>query len=134
MPVEVGEDASSGITMGTIITAQELATIVLNEVDVAKVKLGEKATLTFDAIPDLTIAGQVSEIDSVGTVSQGVVNYNVKISFATQDDRVKSGMSVDATIITDIAQNVVVVPNGAIKTANNGTAMSRSLTLRLPGR
>ena len=122
VPVEVGEDASSGTTMGTIITAQELATIVLNEVDVAKIKLGEKATLTFDAVPDLTIAGQVSEIDSIGTVSQGVVNYNVKISFATQDDRVKSGMSVNATIITDMAQDVVVVPNSAIKTSNNGAS------------
>lgn len=133
VPVEVGDDASSGTVLGTIITSQKLATIVLNEVDVAKIKLGQKATLTFDAVPDLTIAGQVSEIDSIGTVSQGVVDYNVQISFSTQDDRVKSGMSADATIITDMAQDVVVVPNGAIKTANNGTSYVQAFDSSIPG-
>ena len=133
VPVTVGEDASSGTVLGTIITSKELATIVLNEVDVAKIKLGEKTTITFDAIPDLTIAGQVAEIDSVGTVSQGVVNYNVKISFATQDNRVKSGMSVTADIITDMAQDVVVVPNSAIKTANNGTSYVLMFDSGTPG-
>ena len=133
VPVNVGDQASSGTTLGTIITSKELATIILNEVDVAKIKLGEKATLTFDAIPDLTIAGQVAEIDSVGTVSQGVVDYNVKIGFDTQDPRVKSAMSVSADIITDMAQDVVVVSNGAIKTANNGTSYVQTFDASITG-
>jgi len=114
--VKIGDTASG--TLATIITNQKLATISLNEVDIAKIKLGQKTTLTFDAIEDLTITGQVAEIDSVGTVSQGVVTYNVKISFDVMDDRVKPGMSVSATIITDIAQNVLSVSNGAIKSQN----------------
>jgi len=115
--VQVG-DSSSG-TLGTIITKNKIATIPLNEVDVSKIQLGQKTTLTFDAIPDLTIAGKVVQIDSIGTVSQGVVNYNVKISFDTDDNRVKPGMSVSATIITAIKQDVLVVSNSAIKTQNN---------------
>ena len=95
--------------------------MTLNEVDVAKINVGQKATLSFDAISDLSIAGTVSEIDAVGTVSQGVVTYAVKISFDTQDDRVKNGMSVSASIITNIKQDVLSVPNGAIKT-KNGTS------------
>ena len=133
VPVNVGEDASSGTILGTIITSKELVTVILNEVDVAKIKLGQKATLTFDAILDLTIAGQIAEIDSVGTVSQGVVNYNVKISFDTQDARVKSGMSASATIITNMAQDVVVVPNSAIKTANNGTSYIQTFDASITG-
>jgi len=133
VPVNVGDSAGSGTTLGTIITSQKLATITLNEVDVAKIKLGEKATLTFDAISDLTIAGTVAEIDSLGTVSQGVVDYTVKISFDTQDDRVKSGMSVSADIITDIAQDVIVVPNGAIKTANNGNSYVQAFDSSVAG-
>ncbi|MDR3519738.1 MAG: efflux RND transporter periplasmic adaptor subunit [Candidatus Pacebacteria bacterium] len=117
VPVIVGDNVGSGTTLSTIITSKELATVTLNEVDVAKIALGEKATLTFDAIPNLTIAGQVVEIDSVGTVSQGVVNYNVQISFdATSDDGVKPGMSVNAAIITNVAENVLTVPSSAIKT------------------
>lgn len=116
VPVIKGDNVGSGTTLGTIITSKELAVITLNEVDVAKIALGEKATLTFSAIPDLTITGQVAQIDSLGTVSQGVVNYNVKISFDTSDLRIKPGMSVDAEIITKVDQDVLTVPNGAVKT------------------
>ncbi|HNW71424.1 MAG TPA: efflux RND transporter periplasmic adaptor subunit [Candidatus Paceibacterota bacterium] len=112
--VEVG-DTSSG-TLGTIITDQRVATISLNEVDAAKVELGQKATVSFDAIEDLTITGEVAEIDSVGTVSSGVVTYDVKIKFDAQDDRVKPGMTVSATIITDVKQDVLVVSSSALKT------------------
>jgi len=110
-------DTSSGV-LATIITKQKIASISLNEIDIAKIKLGQKATLTFDAIDNLTITGEVSEIDSVGTVSQGVVSYNLKISFDISDERVKPGMSVSASIITEIAQNVLVLPNNAIKNQN----------------
>lgn len=115
VPVIKGTNVSSGTTLATIITSKELAIVTLNEVDVAKIALGEKTTLTFSAIPDLSITGQVVQIDSLGTVSQGVVNYNVKISFDTSDPRVKPGMSVDAKIITKVEQNVLAVPNAAVK-------------------
>src|ERR1035437_270683 len=116
VPVIKGANVGSGTTLGTIITSKELATITLNEVDVAKIALGEKATLTFSAISELSITGQVVQIDSLSTTSQGVVNYGVKISFDTADSRVKPGMSVDAKIITKVEQNVLTVPNGAVKT------------------
>ncbi len=116
LTAKVGQ--SSGTSVGTLITKQKIATISLNEVDIAKVELGQKATLTFDAVDGLTITGEVAEIDSVGTVSQGVVTYTVKISFDTGDNLVKPGMSVSATIITDMKQDVLVVPSSAIKTQN----------------
>ena len=115
IPIERGENVSSGTVLGTIITSKQIATISLNEVDVAKISLGEKVTLTFDAVPDLTITGKVAEIDSIGTVSQGVVSYNVKISFDTSDARIKQGMSVNAEIITAVRQDVLTVPNSAVK-------------------
>ncbi|MFA6476073.1 MAG: HlyD family efflux transporter periplasmic adaptor subunit [Candidatus Paceibacterota bacterium] len=108
--------ASNGVSIGTLVSNKKIATVSLNEVDIVKVKVGQKATLTFDAIPDLTIAGEVAEVDIVGTVSQGVVNYNVKVAFDTQDLRVKSGMSVSAVITSSIKQDVLTVPSGAVKT------------------
>ncbi len=113
--ISKGDTVSSGGAMATIITKQHLAEISLNEVDVAKVKINEKVNLTFDAVSGLNITGQVADIDAIGTVSQGVVTYNVKIIFDTQDDRIKSGMSVSANIITDSRQNVLMVPNSAVK-------------------
>lgn len=115
LDVKKGDEISSGSTIGTFITKQKIAVITLNEVDAAKVKTGNKVTLTFDAVEGLSIAGQVSETDLVGTVSQGVVSYEIKIAFDTQDDRIKPGMSVSASIITDTQQDVLVLSNNAVK-------------------
>ena len=112
------DTVSSGASIGTIITKNKVADITVNEVDAAKISAGQKATLTFDAIDGLSISGVVQSIDLVGTVTQGVVNYNVKITFDIQDDRVKSGMSVSASIITENKQDVIVVPNSAVKIKN----------------
>lgn len=117
--VKKGDPISSATIVATLITKQKIAEVALNEVDVAKVKVGQKVTLTFDAIDGLTIAGDVADIDTIGTVSQGVVTYMVKIAFGTQDDRVKSGMSVSAAIITNMKQDVLMVPNSAVKTQGN---------------
>lgn len=119
VPVKKLDSVGSGATIATLVTKQKLAEISLNEVDVSKIKVGQKATLTFDAVSDLSITGQVTEIDTVGTVTQGVVNYSVKINFDTQDDRVKSGMTVSVAIITDVKPDVLVIPNSAIKSQGN---------------
>ncbi|MFA5076109.1 MAG: efflux RND transporter periplasmic adaptor subunit [Patescibacteria group bacterium] len=116
--VEKGDSVSSGTALGTLITDQRIAEISLNEIDAAQVEVGQKATLTFDAISDLTLTGQVAETDTLGTVSSGVVTYTVKIVFDTQDERVKPGMTVTASIMTDSRPDVLLVANSAIKTAN----------------
>ena len=113
-----GDSVSNGATVGTMISEQKIAQLSLNEVDVAHVQIGDKATLTFDAIEDLTLTGKVAEIDSIGTVSQNVVSYKVKIGFDTQDARVKPGMTVNASIQIDTKQDVLVVPSSAVKTQN----------------
>lgn len=110
------DSISPATVVATLVTRQKMAELSLNEVDAAKVKVGQKATLTFDAVDGLSIAGSVVEIDAVGTVTQGVVTYTVKIGFDTQDDRVKTGMSVSAAIVTDVKQDILMVPNSAVKT------------------
>ncbi len=109
----VGDQAG---TVATLITKQQIAELSLNEVDAAKVSAGQKAVLTFDAVSDLSITGTVAEVDSVGTVSQGVVSYTVKITFDVQDARVKPGMTVNASIQTAVHNDVLVVPSSAVKT------------------
>jgi HlyD family secretion protein len=139
--VEKGDSVSAGTAAATLITKQKIAEVSLNEVDVAKVKVGQKTTFTFDAIEDLSITGEVLEVDTIGTVTQGVVSYNVKIGFDTQDDRVKPGMSVSASIITEVKQNVLLVPNSAIKSQGDiyyvetlsGSTLSTQATANISG-
>lgn len=111
----------TGSTVATIVTNDQLATVSVNEVDAAKLKLGDQATLTFDAIPNLTLTGSVVELDPVGTVTSGVVSYNVEIDFVTQNPQVKPGMTVNAAIQTDVEQNVLLVPSTAIKAMNGAS-------------
>ena len=109
--------AASG-ELATLITDQKIAELSLNEVDAAKIELGDKATLTFDAIEELTLTGKVAQIDTIGAVTQGVVSYKVKIGFDTEVERVKPGMTVNASIQTDTKQDVLIVPSSAVKTQN----------------
>lgn len=110
-------ETASG-ALATLITTQKIAELSLNEVDAAKVTLGNKATLTFDALEDLTLTGEVVEIDTIGAVEQGVVSYSLKIAFDSQDERIKSGMTVNASIQTAVKQDVLTVPTSAVKTQN----------------
>ncbi|MBI2466146.1 MAG: efflux RND transporter periplasmic adaptor subunit [Candidatus Sungbacteria bacterium] len=110
------DNVSAGSIAATIITSEKFAEISLNEIDIAKIKMGQKAALTFDAVDGLTLAGEVAEADIVGTVSQGVVTYNIKIGFNADDERIKPGMSVTAEITTNVKENVLMVPASAVKT------------------
>ncbi|MDO8583988.1 MAG: efflux RND transporter periplasmic adaptor subunit [bacterium] len=115
LSIQLGADVGASTAVATLVTKELYAKVPLNEVDVAKIALGKKATLTFDAVEDLTISGTVASIDTLGTVSQGVVNYNVNISFDTQDARVKPSMSTTAAIMIDAKQDVLTLPNAAVK-------------------
>ncbi|MEI8337635.1 MAG: HlyD family efflux transporter periplasmic adaptor subunit [bacterium] len=115
--VQVGNQTTGSV--GTFISKSKIANISLNEVDVAKVAIGDKTTLNFSAINGLNITGTVAQIDLVGAVSQGVVTYNVQIAFDTDDIRVRPGMSVSASIITSAAQNILLVPSSAVKNQGN---------------
>ncbi len=112
--VKRGESVSSN-AVATLITKQKIAEIALNEIDIAQIKTGQKANITFDAVDGLNITGEVVEIDTLGTVTQGVVTYGVKIAFDTQDERVKPGMTLSTAIITKAKQDALLVPSSAIK-------------------
>ncbi|MFA5751153.1 MAG: HlyD family efflux transporter periplasmic adaptor subunit [Candidatus Paceibacterota bacterium] len=111
-----GDEVSSSTEILTLITEEKIAEISLNEIDVARIKNGNKAILVFDAVEDITIEGEVTEINLIGEVSQGVVNYTIKIAFESDDERIKSGMTVTAEIITEQKENVLTISSGAIKT------------------
>lgn len=123
--VQKGDQVGPSTIIATLITKQQVANIPLNEVDVSKIKLGMPATLTFDAIDTLSISGKVIDIDTLGTVTQGVVTYNAKISFDTIDGRVKPGMSVNAIIITEAKTDALAIPNSALKTDSNGSYIQK---------
>jgi len=99
--------------------------VSLTEIDVPKVKVGNKVTVTIDALPGKTFTGKVIAIDTTGTVSSGVVNYPVTIQLDSSIDGVLANMSVTANILTNFKDSVVMVPNAAISAATDGSVTVR---------
>jgi len=119
--------STNSTTIASIKTpGNPVATVNIAEVDVAKVKAGQKATLTFDSIANQTFTGIVAGINKLGIVSSGVTSYPATIQFDSTSDAILPNMSVSASIITDIKDNVITVPTSAI-TTQNGQSVVREL-------
>jgi HlyD family secretion protein len=85
------------------------------ESDASRVAFNQDATLTFDAVPNLTISGHVIAVASAATVSSGVVNYYVSVSLNQVDKALRQGMTANATVTVSKAINALTVPNLAIQ-------------------
>jgi multidrug efflux pump subunit AcrA (membrane-fusion protein) len=120
-----GSSGSSGTSSSSAVVISDLSTmkarVQVNEVDLKNVKVGQKATVGIDAVPDLKMTGKVETIAPVGVSTNNVVTYDVDISFDVQDARIKPLMTLTADITTQDVPNALTVPNAALKT-NSGRA------------
>ncbi len=90
------------------------------EIDINHVKVGQPATITFDAIPNKTYTGKVIKTDLAGTVSQNSVNFIVTVQLTDVDAQVRPGMSANVTIVTNKVDKALLVPSTSIfSDANN---------------
>jgi macrolide-specific efflux system membrane fusion protein len=116
-------------------------TVALSESDVSKVKEGQPATVTLDALTGVELGAHVSAISTVGTTSNSVVSYDATLTLDQTDSRVKPGMSASASITVAQAQGVnvpnsVVSGTGAIATVTllrNGTKTQQQVAVGLRG-
>jgi len=99
-------------------TAAPTVTVNLTQVDIPTIKVGDKATLTFDAFADKTFTGQIVSIDTIGSVSSGVTTYPAVIKLDTASSDIFSNMTATANIITDSKDDVLLVPTSAVTTSN----------------
>ena len=117
LSVQQYQTIGSGVSVATLVSDNQNVAISVNEVDAAKLKVGQKATLTFDALPNVSIAGTVSSVNAIGTVSSGVVSYAATVTFDTPNPNVLPGMSATADIIIG-TETGFVVPQSAVKTTS----------------
>jgi HlyD family secretion protein len=115
-------DTTQSVGIITNPNNQVTASVSLTEIDVVKVKSGQKVTLTMDAFPDKTFTGEVLAINTNGQSSSGVTSYPTIIVLDNSLSNMYSNMSVSANIIIDSKVDVLIVPSAAIKT-NNGISI-----------
>jgi len=87
----------------------------IDEIDVAMVKLGQAANITFDALPDEEVGGEVAFISLVSAIRAGVVSYATTITLENPVAGLRDGMSVTAEVIIERRDDVLVIPNRAIR-------------------
>ncbi len=109
--------SSTAVTVTDLSNLQVKVTVA--EVDMAKLKVGDTAQMTLDALPGRTFQAQVLAIGPVGTITSGVVNYPVTVQIAHADNSVKPGMTANLAVTVDQRTDVLLVPSRAIRTQGN---------------
>jgi len=93
--------------------------VQVSEVDINSVQVDQPVTLTFDAIAGKSYTGKVSEVAQAGDTVQGAVNFTVTVVLTDTDKSVKPGMTAAVTITVEQINNVLLVPNRAVRLVNN---------------
>lgn len=110
---------SSGTSIELADTSRYHVDVLIDETEIAQVQAGQKAEITFDALPDVTVTGAVSQIDPAGTISNGVVNYTVRVDLDPAEAPLRIDMTANVRIILDTHADVLAVPGGALLSDGN---------------
>lgn len=115
------QDYSSRAAIQLVDTRTIRFTGLVDEIDIMKVKVGQKARITVDAVPDKVFTGTVKFISPFGTKSGQVVKFAVTIELDPSDAEIRGGLSATADIDTYSAKDVLLVPTSAITTTPVGS-------------
>ena len=111
-----GDQVSAGATAFRLDNLSSLLVDVkVSEVDINSVSIGQPVTLTFDAILGKEYHGEIVEVTQAGTVESGVVNFTVTVELTDADSAVKPGMTAAVNIVVEELENVLLVPNRAVR-------------------
>lgn len=125
--VEVGEQVSPGLAVIHLaeLNPWRIETADLSELSVVNVQPGDRVEVTFDALPDVALAGRVKHIQPIGENVQGDITYTVLVELAEQEARLRWNMTAQTTITPDEAGRAA-----AISGANLPAGMSVGDALR----
>jgi HlyD family secretion protein len=111
-----GDQANPGIRAFRIDDLSRLLVDVgVSEVDINRIQPGQEATLIFDGIPNQDYKAVVVGIDPVGTNNQGIVEFNITLEIVEPDNAVRPGMTAAVNIIINQLEDVLQVPNRAVR-------------------
>jgi HlyD family secretion protein len=118
--VDMGQTVAASLQAPTLFTiAQDLRNMQVDtnvdEADVGRVKLGQAVTFTVDSFPGRTFSGEVVQIRKAPLVVQNVVTYDVVVTARNPEQRLLPGMTANVRIVIEQKENVMQVPNAALR-------------------
>jgi HlyD family secretion protein len=126
-PQPSSSSSGSGASSGFMViddNSSYVAVMPFAETDAARLAVNQTASLTFDAIPGLTISGHVLSISPSATVVSNVVDYYVSLVLNRTDSRLREGMTANASVTVAQADNAVRVPNAAVHTVGGASTVT----------
>ena len=122
-----GETVSAGLNAPTFVTLIDLERLevaaYVDEVDVGRVRPGQRATFTVDAFPDAEFTGAVTAVYPRAVIQSNVVNYITTIAIENSQGRLKPDMTATVTIALDERADVVALPDKALRRERGKTVV-----------
>jgi len=117
--VDVGEAVTLSRSHPLFVVAKDLTKMELeanaSEADIGRIKVGQSAFFTTDAYPDENFKATVSQIRNNPIIYQNVVTYKIVLPVDNKELKLKPGMTAYVNFIVDGSQNVLKVPNIALR-------------------
>ncbi len=114
--IKPGDQVSLGTTAIRIDDLSNLLVdLQISEVDINRVAVGQPVYLTFDAILGREYQGVVSDVSPVGQNTQGIIEFVVTVELSDPNGDVKPGMTAGVNVVVNQLENVVLVPNRAVR-------------------
>jgi HlyD family secretion protein len=131
--VELGDTITSGVSSfsaGTVVfTVADLASLIvrvnLNEVDIAKVKVGQPVRITLDAYPQRAFTGKVRFVAPAADLVEKIKVFKVEVALDELAESFKTGMSANVEILGEKRDKVVSVPLEALQRRDGQTVVYR---------
>ncbi len=123
--VDVGQTVAASLQAPELfIIARDLSDMqveaAIDEADIARVRIDQKVTFTIDAFAGRSFEGRVGQIRKAAVSAQNVVTYTVVVAFANPNAAVLPGMTANVRIVTEVRDNVLKVPNAALRVRLSG--------------
>ena len=127
--VEPGQTVAAQFQSPTLFTLAEDLTqmelqVDVDEADVGQVKEGQDATFTVDAYPDRTFPARITQVRYGSQTVEGVVTYKTVLKVDNSSLALRPGMTATAIITVNKRDNIVLVPNAALRFAPSPKASS----------
>lgn len=126
--------ATGSVSGGTtIVQMADLSTVrvraLFNETDIGNVHPGEPANVTVDAYPDRRFAGVVEKIEPQAVIQQNVTMFPVLVNLSNNEGLLRPGMNGQVAVLIDERNDVIAIPNDAIKNPREAVATGAMLGL-----
>ncbi len=123
---QVGETVAASFTSPTFVTIIDLDRLevwaYVDETDIGRVEVGQRAVFTVDTYTDTDFDGKVTAIRPMAEIQDAVVNYVTVIEIAAGHGKVlRPEMTTTVNIMLERRENVIVIPNSAVRRDRDGT-------------